>query len=106
MSVTIELSAETTARLRTQAAMVGLGLDVYVAQLVERSSEGSPLDRALRTLMERTPDERTALRTAILAASRPAKPLLEGKTLEELVVGTWPGDESDAVVDAALKELS
>ncbi len=106
MSVTIELSPETAARLRAEAEGMGLGLDIYITQLVEHSGHSSPLDRAMQTLRGRTADARSALRAEVLAGSRSARPLPPGKTLEELVVGTWPGDESDSTVNEALKELS
>lgn len=106
MSVTIELSPETTARLRAEARVAGLGLDVYIAQLIERTSPPTPLDQALQTLISRTPEQRSALRAQVMAASRPARPLPQGKSLEDMVVGSWPGDESDSLVTEALKELS
>ena len=106
MSVTIELSPETTARLRAEATVAGVGLDIYIAQLVENPPRETPLTRAMRTLTERSSDERAALRADVLAHSRPARDLPMGKTLEDVVVGSWPGTESNEEVAAALQELS
>lgn len=64
------------------------------------------LERAIRWLTSRTPEEIMATRERILKASRPARPLPEGKTLAEVVQGLWPGDETDEQVREALERLS
>ena len=46
-------------------------------------------------------DREVALRSLIKGRELPA-----GKTLEDVVAGTWPGDESDADIEEALKRLS
>ena len=37
---------------------------------------------------------------------KPARPLPPGKTLDDVVRGSWPGDESDEEINRALEELS
>jgi len=57
-------------------------------------------------LMGRTPDEIARVRARVLASSPEPRPLPPGKTLEDVIVGEWPGDETDDEIDAALKDLS
>lgn len=64
------------------------------------------LEREIRWLTSRTPEEIMAARERILKASRPARPLPEGKTLAEVVQALWPGDETDEQVREALEKLS
>lgn len=64
------------------------------------------LEREIRWLMNRTPEEIMAARERILKASRPPRPLPEGKTLTEVVQALWPGDETDEQVREALEKLS
>lgn len=65
-----------------------------------------PLSIAIRRFLNRTPEEVLAARERILANSRPARPLPEGKTLEEVVQALWPGTETDEEVRDALERLS
>jgi hypothetical protein len=110
MSITIELSPEREVLLRQDAEAHGMNIADYVRTLIERSigpkSKESVLEQSLREILHRTPEEKAMMREALLAAARPAKPLPEGKTLEDMVVGKWPGDETDEVIEAALRELS
>jgi predicted DNA-binding antitoxin AbrB/MazE fold protein len=64
------------------------------------------LEREIRRLTSRTPDEIMAARERILYASPPARPLPEGKTHAEVVQALWPGDETDEQVREALEKLS
>ena len=66
----------------------------------------SSLDEAIARIINRTPEERAAARAKLLQARRPARPLPPGKTLEDVVLGQWPGDESDEEVARALERLS
>lgn len=106
MSITIELSPEATVRLKARAALLQLSVDDYIKGLLDQDSAETVLSKSVRTLQERTPEERLLMRNRILAASRLARPLPPGKTLEDVVVGTWPGHESESEVTRALDELS
>ncbi len=64
------------------------------------------LDREIRWLTTRTPEQIEQARERILKASRPARPLPEGKTLSDMVEGKWPGDETDEQIHEALERLS
>jgi len=66
----------------------------------------TPLDRELGWLTSRTPEQMEAARERLLKASRPARPLPDGKTLADMVEGQWPGDETDEQVRDALERLS
>ena len=63
-------------------------------------------ERVADWLANRTPEEIEETRRRLNAASRPPRPLPEGKTLSDMVCGTWPGDETDEEVAAALDRLS
>jgi len=64
------------------------------------------LELAIRRLRNRTEEEILATRARILAASPPPRPLPEGKTFNDVIEGTWPGDETDEEIDAILEDLS
>jgi hypothetical protein len=111
MSITIELSPETLARLQTKAAAEHLSVGDYIAELVTHNADDTnhtetALSNAVQQMMARTPEEKATQRGAILAASRPARALPTGKTLEDVVVGKWPGSETDAEINQALADLS
>lgn len=63
-------------------------------------------EEALAQAVHRTPEEIMAARERILSSSPSPRELPEGKTLEDVVVGQWPGDESDEQIFEALKKLS
>ena len=63
-------------------------------------------ERVADWLANRTPEEIEATRRRLDAASRPPRPLPEGKTLSDMVCGTWPGDETDEEIAGALERLS
>ncbi|QEL15738.1 hypothetical protein [Limnoglobus roseus] len=65
-----------------------------------------PLTLAIQRMNSRTPEQILADRERILAKSRPPRPLPEGKTLEDVVCGTWPGDETDEEILEMLERLS
>lgn len=64
------------------------------------------LEKAVARLLNRTPQEVEAARARLFKASRPPRPLPEGKTLEDVLAGQWPGDETDEQVYEALRKLS
>lgn len=57
-------------------------------------------------IINRTPEEILAARERAFAASRPPAPLPPGKTLEGVVCGQWPGDETDEEIRDLLRKLS
>ena len=106
MSIVIELPQDVEERLRKQAESKKLSVDGYIVDLIEQDRPRNPLDSAIDAMTYRTPAEKEAMRSELLSRSRPASPLPPGKTLEDVVLGSWPGEESDQEIDAALKELS
>ena len=60
----------------------------------------------LEGLKNRTDEEIEEARRRLAEGSPPPRPIPEGKTLEDMVVGTWPGDETDEQINEALKRLS
>jgi predicted DNA-binding antitoxin AbrB/MazE fold protein len=77
------------------------GAEVTVETKVETA-----LEREIRWLTSRTPEEIEQARAEIMMKSRPARPLPDGKTLSDMVEGKWPGDETDEQVHEALERLS
>ncbi len=74
-----------------------------------RKDEAPPidtLDEAIRKLRSRTPEKILADRAEIIAGSPAPRPLPSGMTLEEVVAGTWPGQETDDEIREALERLS
>lgn len=57
--------------------------------------ENTPLGRSVKEMLSRTPEQVREARARLFATARPARPLPPGKTLEDVVVGKWPGDETD-----------
>lgn len=66
----------------------------------------SPLDAAIARLNTRTPAEIAAARNRVLAASPKPLPIPEGKTLSDMIMGKWPGTETDEQINTALERLS
>lgn len=64
------------------------------------------LAEAIARLKNRTPEQVAADRDRLLALSPPPRPLPPGKTLEDVLAGLWPGDETDEQVHEALEKLS
>lgn len=62
--------------------------------------------RTIEWLKNRTPEEIQRTRDEVMKASRPARPLPPGKTLDDMVKGKWPGDETDEQIREALERLS
>lgn len=71
-----------------------------------RPPKPDPIAEAMARLMNRTPEEIEAARAAIFAASRPPRPLPPGKTLEDVVCGQWPGDETDEEIRDLIRKIS
>jgi|SRR5262245_15542848 len=64
------------------------------------------LAEAIQRATSRTAAEIQAAREEIFAQSPEPTPIPPGKTLDDMVMGKWPGDESDEEIRAALEELS
>lgn len=54
----------------------------------------------------RTPEQKRIDAEKALSRAWPARPLPEGKTLDDMVCGMWPGDETDEQITEALRKLS
>jgi hypothetical protein len=79
---------------------------IEIADLGEPAPEKNYLADAVRRALERTPEQMLADRADVLAGVRKGAPLPPGKTLDDVVKGKWPGDETDEQIRAALEELS
>jgi predicted DNA-binding antitoxin AbrB/MazE fold protein len=69
-------------------------------------STETQIARTIEWLKNRTPEEIQRTRDELMRASRPARPLPPGKTLDDIVRGKWPGDETDEQIREALEHLS
>ena len=58
------------------------------------------------TAVEPTPEQIAEAQTRAMDAYKPIRTVPPGKTLADIVSGKWPGDETDAQIEAALRELS
>ena len=54
----------------------------------------------------RTPEQILADREDLMRTARLGRPLPPGKTILDVVVGAWPGDETDEQILEALERLS
>ena len=64
------------------------------------------LDAGIARLNGRTPDEILTARNRMLSEASEPLPFPAGKTFAEVIMGQWPGDESDDEIAAALRALS
>jgi hypothetical protein len=62
-----------------------------------------PIAEAMARIMNRTPEQVMADRERILAKSPPPHPIPPGKTWIDMVVGQWPGDETDEEIEEWLR---
>lgn len=72
----------------------------------DEDTDPDALARAIAKMTSRTPEEIAAAQQRAIQASRPPRPLPEGKTLLDVIGGRWPGDETDEEVFEALRRLS
>ena len=72
----------------------------------EENNASYSLDAAIEKLNQRTEEEIETARQRILASAKKPLPLPEGKTLADVIMGQWPGEETDAEINAALRKLS
>lgn len=75
------------------------------AGVPELQSTPQTLEERIQAWLNRSPEEIEAARAEVLAASRPPRPLPPGKTLEDVIVGQIPGDETEEELIAMLKDL-
>lgn len=68
--------------------------------------EAQSLEAAIACMTNRTPEEIIAARERLLSATPPPRELPEGLTIFDVVMGKWPGDETDGQIFAALEKLS
>jgi hypothetical protein len=73
---------------------------------VAPTQSAAPFEAALKRATQRSPEEIEADRLEILKTARPARPLPAGKTLCDVVQGTWPGTETDEEIHDMLEKLS
>jgi hypothetical protein len=81
----------------------------YVRVYIEPEKEEEPaesLEAAIQRMTSRTPAEIASVRERILAATPPPRELPEGKTIFDVVMGQWPGNETDEEIHIALEKLS
>ena len=64
------------------------------------------LTAAVDKLVNRTEAEMLASRARVMKTVRLGRPLPEGKTVLDMIEGTWPGDETDERIFEALEGLS
>lgn len=88
----------------TQPVSLPDGAEVVVEpQAVE---EPTALEREIAWLLGRTDADKEETCRRLSALSPPPRPIPEGKTLSDMVEGTWPGDETDEQIREALERLS
>jgi len=68
--------------------------------------EAESLEAAIARNTDRTPEEIVAARERLFAATPPPRELPEGKTVLDVIMGTWPGNETDEQIFDALEKLS
>lgn len=78
---------------------------VSVETIVE-TGRTSVLSRARRAMISRSPERTAEAQALAMDLYQPFRAVPPGKTLEDVVSGQWPGDESDDQIEAALQELS
>jgi hypothetical protein len=127
-SMIVNVTPETEKQLAERAGRIGLPVAVYAGHLLEQKiqenrgphaingdtktiapeededTDPDALAKAIAKLLNQTPEEVEQARVRVLAASRPPRPLPEGKTLGDVL--QWPGDETDEQVFEALRKLS
>jgi hypothetical protein len=110
-SVIIQLTPETEQQLRLQASRRGQSLETFLRDLAEREASGDAaapdmLNQGLEWLTHRGAEEVRAARERILGASPPPRDVPAGKTLLDLLEGTWHGRETDAEIRESLDRSS
>ncbi len=79
---------------------------IQILGMNQLDSTKNHLVAAVQRALSRTPEEIFASRESILKSSPKPREIPAGRTLEELVAGQWPGQETDEVINEALERLS
>jgi hypothetical protein len=95
MTITIELPSAVEEILREEAANSGQAVGEYVSGLAQELL----FVQAIRALSERN-------RSQSLEDLKPRIPPPPGSNGLALLIGQWPGDETDEQIHAALEKLS
>ncbi|MEP6755932.1 MAG: hypothetical protein ABJA67_10565 [Chthonomonadales bacterium] len=64
------------------------------------------LNRSFPDPLGRTPEQILIDRERIMAKSQPQRLPPDGMTVMEHIMGQWPGDETDAEIEEALRRIS
>ena len=108
--LTIQLRPKTHEKLRDRAAKAGMSLEMLIAGLVEREAEIDDsleaISKAVARIQSRSHEQMLIDRERILGLTPDPRPLPRGKTLFDVVEGTWPGDETDEQIRESLEKLS
>lgn len=72
----------------------------------DEDADPDALARAIAKMASRTPEEVAAAQQRAIAAYPAKNPLPPGKTILDVICGTWPGEETDEEVFEALRRLS
>src|SRR4051812_24032131 len=109
-TVTVQLTPETELQLRRQASRRGETLETYLCHLAEKEAgevaATDMLSQGLEWLTGRGAEEVQAARQRILGTAPPPHDIPAGKSLVDVVEGTWPGTETDAAIREALDRMS
>jgi hypothetical protein len=68
--------------------------------------EPPTLTEAVARLAHRTPEQIAQAQARAMQAYPPRRTVPAGKSLADVVSGQWPGEETDAEIKQALRELS
>lgn len=115
--MSLDLSPEVEHAVRERAAAEGVSVEDLLARAFApecadpnaangADAEDTPLVRAVRAMTDRTSAEAAQARARAAAAYLPRRTVAPGTPLADVVSGKWPGDETDARIEAALRELS
>lgn len=89
---------------------VQVSLDTASGAEVQTPSEEAQgqirFEKAVRAMTNRTPEQIADAQARSMSQYLPKRTVPPGKTLADEVAGQWPGDETDAQIEAALVELS
>jgi hypothetical protein len=117
MSVMLELPQEVETALAARAEREGVAVPQLITQLLQQGlavydgdgdPDGNPLAlaRAISQIRNRSQAEHDENQRRVLAGARQACPVPHGKSLTDIVVGKWPGTETDQEISQILEELS
>ena len=88
------------------ARLAGRHVRITIEPVEEEDKNAFSLDAGIASLNGRAPEQVLAARNRVLDAASEPLAVPPGKTVADLIMGQWPGDESDEQVAAALQALS